>query len=173
MIRDFLEQLFAGSWNRLRRRHRGAWQETGSLDLGLRVFDEQVSRGHVSMSSTRRTMHVAVLGKTGSGKSSFLRYLAEQDIEADRGFAYFDLHGDATPLLLRAINARERRELSASERQTHHYRTCRPDCFNWSQSLGIGYLDFVRVTEFAQVLKQRWGLDHFGARTEELLRNSL
>jgi hypothetical protein len=33
--------------------------------------------------------------------------------------------------------------------------------------------DFVRIAEFAQLLKQRWHLDHFGARTDELLRNSL
>jgi len=33
--------------------------------------------------------------------------------------------------------------------------------------------DFVRIAEFAEVLKQRWGLDHFGARTDELLRNAL
>jgi DNA helicase HerA-like ATPase len=44
-------------------------------------------------------MHIAVLGKTGTGKSSFLRYLSQQDIEADRGFLYFDLHGDAAPFL--------------------------------------------------------------------------
>src|SRR5581483_6159988 len=32
---------------------------------------------------------------------------------------------------------------------------------------------FVQIAEFAALLKQRWHLDSFGARTEELLRNSL
>jgi hypothetical protein len=32
--------------------------------------------------------------------------------------------------------------------------------------------DFVRIAEFAEIVKQRAGLDHFGARTEELLRNA-
>jgi hypothetical protein len=32
---------------------------------------------------------------------------------------------------------------------------------------------FVQIAEFAQVLKQRWHLESFGARTDELLRNSL
>src|SRR5581483_6548517 len=32
---------------------------------------------------------------------------------------------------------------------------------------------FVQLSEFAAVLKQRWHLDAFGARTEELLRSSL
>jgi hypothetical protein len=37
-----------------------------------------------------------------------VKYMSQQDIEADRGFVYFDLHGDATPFLLRTIAARER-----------------------------------------------------------------
>jgi hypothetical protein len=32
---------------------------------------------------------------------------------------------------------------------------------------------FVQIAEFAQILKQRWHLDSFGARTDELLRNGL
>src|SRR5216684_3970024 len=87
-----------------KRRHEGR-----ATTLGLRVFDDQVTRRPVVLSTTARTMHVAVLGKSGSGKSSLLKYMSQQDIEADRGFVYFDLHGDATPFLLRTINARERR----------------------------------------------------------------
>lgn len=33
--------------------------------------------------------------------------------------------------------------------------------------------DFVRIAELAQILKNRWHLDTFGARTDELLRNAL
>jgi hypothetical protein len=46
-------------------------------------------------------------------------------------------------------------------------------------SVGLNFLEFsgqsnfVLIAEFARILKQRWGLEHFGARTEELLRNSL
>jgi hypothetical protein len=47
----------------------------------------------------RRTMHIAVLVKTGTGESSFLGYLSQQDIEADRGFLYFEFHGDAALFL--------------------------------------------------------------------------
>src|SRR5438552_16191348 len=173
MIR-YLEQLIAALWNRLGRRQRGTWQEDGSLDLGFRVVDGQISRRHVSMSTTRRTMHIAVLGKTGSGKSSFLRYLAQQDIAADQGFLYFDLHGDATPFLLKTINARERRL-----RRHLSDKLILIEPADSIVSVGLNPLesessaDFVRISEFAQVLKQRWALDHFGARTDELLRNTL
>jgi len=170
-----LEKLFAAIWNRLRGRRRGAWsEERGSLDLGFRVVDGQVTKRHVGLSNMRRTMHIAVLGKTGTGKSSLLRYLSEQDIEADRGFAYFDLHGDATPDLLRTINARERR---LRRHLSHKLILIEPA--DPIVSVGLNPLesesatDFVRISEFAQVLKQRWALDHFGARTDELLRNTL
>ncbi len=172
-MKSFIEQLVAAIWNRLRRRDRGARHETRSLDLGSRIVDGQVTRWHVGLSSARRAMHIAVLGKTGTGKSSFLRYLSQQDIEADRGFLYFDLHGDATPFLLQVINARERRL-----RRHLSDKLIVIDPADPIYSVGFNPLeqettDFVRISEFAAVLKLRWGLDHFGARTDELLRNAL
>lgn len=170
---NFIEQLVATLWNRLRRRERGAWQETKSLDLGFRVVDGQVTRWHVGLSKARRAMHIAVLGKTGTGKSSFLRYLSQQDIEAERGFLYFDLHGDATPFLLRTINARERRLHRHLSDKLILIEPADPLVSVGFNPLEQEVPDFVRTAEFAAVLKQRWALDHFGARTDELLRNSL
>jgi len=138
------------------------------------VRDGDVTRRHVKLSNVRRAMHIAVLGKTGTGKSSLLRYLAQQDIEADRGFLYFDLHGDATPFLLQTINARERRLRRHLSDKLILVEPADPYV-----SVGLNPLeqelspDFVRVAEFAEVLKQRWALDRFGARTDELLRNTL
>jgi energy-coupling factor transporter ATP-binding protein EcfA2 len=168
----FLEQLIAALFNRLRGRRAQARFEGGALDLGFAVVDGQVTRSHCSLTNQRRTMHIAVLGKTGSGKSSLLRYLAQQDIAADRGFLYFDLHGDATPFLLRTINARERREHRHLSDKLVIIEPADP-----LVSVGLNPLeqgeDFVRIAEFAQVLRERWHLDSFGARTDELLRNSL
>lgn len=168
----FFEQLMAAIWNRLRKRGGEARNEGGGLDLGLRVTDGHATRWHLRLSNERRAMHIAVLGKTGSGKSSLLRYLSQQDIEAGRGFIYFDLHGDATPFLLRTINARERRE-----RRHLSDKLVLVSPADRELSVGLNPLehaeDFVRISEFTQVLRQRWSLDHFGARTDELLRNSL
>jgi len=169
----FFEQFIAGIWNRLKKRGDRVREERGSLDLGLRVADGQVSKRHFEMSSSGRAMHMAVLGKTGTGKSSFIRHLAEQDIEAGRGFVYFDLHGDATPFLLRKINAKERKH-----RQHLSDKLILIDPADPIVSVGFNPLeqtseDFVRITDFTQVLRERWSLDHFGARTDELLRNTL
>jgi hypothetical protein len=137
------------------------------------MSDGQITRRHVTLSNARRAMHMAVLGKTGSGKSSFLRYLAEQDIEAGRGFVYFDLHGDATPLLMRTINAKERRLRKHLSDKLILIEPADPIVSVGLNPLEAESPDFVRIAEFAQVLRQRWHLDHFGARTDELLRNSL
>lgn len=169
-----LEKLIAGIWNHFRERVRGARrEERGVLDLGFRVTDGQATRHHVRLSSQQRMRHIVVLGKTGSGKSFLLRHLGQQDIEAGRGFIYFDLHGDATPYLLQVINARERRE-----RRHLSDRTIVIDPADPIMSVGLNPLeqespDFVRIAEVAEILKRYWGLDHFGARTDELLRNSL
>ena len=86
---------------------------------------------------------------------------------------YFDLHGDATPFLLRAI-ARE--EWKREEDLSGRLIVISPG--DLEMSVGLNPLedadpDFARIAEFAEVLRQRWGLDHFGARTDELLRNAL
>jgi Helicase HerA, central domain len=169
----FLEQFIAAIWNRIRQRGTRARNENAGIDLGFRVVDDTATRRQVTLSNTRRSMHIAVLGKTGSGKSSLLRHLAEQDIWEDRGFLYFDLHGDATPFLLGTINARERREHRHLSEKLIIIEPADP-----AVSVGLNPLegqgtDFVRIAEFSQVLKERWHLDSFGARTDELLRNSL
>ena len=170
---NFLEELFSSAWNRLRDRHSGAGKETAGLSLGYEVREDEVSRRQYTLSCTRRSTHVAVLGKTGSGKSSLLRRMAQADIDAGRGFIWFDLHGDATPFLLRTIANRERKiERHLSDRVVLIAPADR------EYSVGFNPLeaespDFVRIAEFAAILKQRWALDHFGARTDELLRNVL
>ena len=172
IMEQFLEQLLVGLWNRLQGRGRGARSEMSGLDLGFRVVDGHAGKRHEALSNTRRAMHMAVLGKTGTGKSSLLRHLMAQDIAADRGFLVLDIHGELTPFILRTVNARERAEhchlsdklivVSPGDRE---------------MSVGLNPLegadDFVRVAEFSQILRERWALDHFGARTDELLRNSL
>jgi len=172
MIR-FLENIIVAIWNRLVARRRGARSGGGSLDLGYRVADGRPTRSRVTLTSRERMRHLVVLGKTGSGKSYLLRHMSEQDIEKNRGFIYLDLHGDATPFLLRRINARERRE--------HHHLSDRlilVDPADPFMSVGLNPLqqetpDFVAIAEVAEILKRHWGLDHFGARTDELLRNAL
>jgi hypothetical protein len=170
---NFLEQLVSSLWNRLRGYRKRARSVAFGISLGFMVVDEEVTGRRVGLSQVQRTMHVAILGKTGSGKSYQLRLMAKQDIEAGRGFVYFDLHGDATPFLLQTIAAQE---LNLNQHLHEKLIVIAPADREFS--VGLNPLEqtevsFVRITEFSQILKRRWGLDHFGARTDELLRNAL
>src|ERR1700744_1623108 len=170
---NFLEHLLSSIWNRLTDRRKEAREQAAGISLGLQVLDDAATRRAYTLTCQTRTTHVAVLGKTGSGKSSLLRSMAQQDLAAGRGFIWFDLHGDATPFLLRTIAERERKlQRHLSDRVVLISPADR------EVSVGFNPLeqespDFVRIAEFAAILKQRWGLDHFGARTDELLRNAL
>src|SRR5258708_2414601 len=146
-----------------------------ALDLGFRVYDEQVTRVRISIPNNRRAEHIAVLGKTGTGKSSLLRFFLKQDIQAGRGFACFDLHGDLTAFVLSTLAAQEK-----SLKRHFSDRLIIIEPADSEYSIGLNPLGhrggserFVQIAEFAHILKQRWHLDAFGARTDEILRNSL
>jgi hypothetical protein len=169
----FLEKLIAMIWNRLRRRGNKAREhERGTLTLGFRIAEGQVTKRQTTLSNPRRTTHLAVLGKTGTGKSSFLRNLSAQDILAGRGFIYFDLHGDTTPFLLGTVAEHERRLGRDLSEKLIVIDPSDPLVSVGFNPLESESFDFVRIIDFTQVLQQRWSLE-FGARTDELLRNSL
>jgi len=173
MIR-FLEHIAIRIWNWLNsQRSRGAKESASMTAIGFLVAEDQVTRRQVGLSQVRRTMHVAVLGKTGSGKSSLLRHMAQADIRAGRGFLYFDQHGDATPFLLRTIADEETRQQEPLDDRLILIAPADREYSVGLNPLEQADVSFVRIAEISQILRRRWGLDHFGARTDELLRNAL
>lgn len=160
MIR-FFEQLVISIWNFLNRPRKGKTDATGMV-VGYEVVEGQTTGRRVTLSHTRRTMHVAVLGKTGSGKSSLLRSMCLQDIAAGRGFLFFDLHGEDTKFILKAIAARERELKAHLSDRLIVISPADPGCSVGLNPLEQAEPDFVQIAEFAEILKVRWGLDHFG-----------
>ena len=170
-----LENLISKTWNRLVAPNKQTREAGGYLDLGFQVIDGEVKRSRGYLPDSKRCEHVAILGKTGQGKSFFLRYLSSQDIRARRGFVFFDLHGDTMPFLLRLIAAEEQQTRTDLSDRLIVIEPADPEF-----SIGLNVLEaqagqqsYTQLAEFAQILKVRWNLDSFGARTEELLRNSL
>src|SRR5579872_2584297 len=171
---SFFEQLFSWGWNRMVAKPAHP-TNPNSLSLGFLVMDGQTTPTKMVIPQIKRAEHMAILGRTGTGKSSLLRYLASQDISFGRGFLFFDLHGDATPVLLQLLAQKER---TAREDLSARVIIIEPGDPEFSVGLNIleptaAQHSFVQIAEFAGLLKQRWHLDSFGARTEELLRNSL
>jgi len=174
-VNNFLEKYIARLWNRRMSDRSSGPLHRDLLDIGTRIVDGCPVGGRVGIAQNRRAEHLALLGKTGAGKSYLVRRLAEQDVAAGRGFEFFDLHGDVTPFLLKVIAMRERvlkKDLS------DHLIVIDPA--DSQHSVGLNPLEiddgndrFMKIAEFSQILKERWRLDTFGARTDEVLRNSL
>lgn len=114
-----------------------------------------------------RLSHVYVIGKTGTGKSTLLHRLAQQDLFAQRGFCLVDPHGDLADRI--AADAA---------------RSQRSDVLYWnvpdpSSPYGYNPLRHVRhdkiplaVAGVLDAFKKLWD-DAWGVRMEHILRNAL
>jgi hypothetical protein len=71
------------------------------LHLGYNIYRGKRTEIHSGDDDRRR--HLYVIGKTGSGKSYLLRYMALQDIEAGKGICVIDPHGDLVDSIMGSI----------------------------------------------------------------------
>ena len=114
-----------------------------------------------------RLFHLYAIGKTGTGKSTLLETLLKQDIEAGRGFALIDPHGDLAERV--ATYAREMRPesliyLNAADRN-------QPFGYNPLRKVTPSKIPLA-VSGLLEVFKKRWS-DAWGVRMEHVLRNAL
>src|SRR5689334_972875 len=157
--------LFAGL--RRKRLKVGLW-------LGYEIQDGHTTRKKVFLANIRRAEHLSITGKTGTGKSYFLRSLIAQDLEQRNGFVLFDVHGDLTPYVLQAVRNQERKTGQDLSKKLIIIDPSDPESscgFNVLE--GRGEQNIYRlISEFTHILQNRWGQE-FGPRTLELLSNSL
>ena len=114
-----------------------------------------------------RLSHIFEVGKTGVGKSTMLELLAREDIDAGRGFALIDPHGDLTERMVAAVPAESRRQLV--------YLNA-PDA---AQPFGYNPLRRVRedliplaASGLMETFRKLWPLA-WGVRMEHVLRSSI
>jgi hypothetical protein len=77
------------------------WNMKDQIDIGIRsVWGGTKPFG---LSRADRRQHLYTVGKTGTGKSTLLKNLIVQDVEAGEGVAVIDPHGDLAEELLESI----------------------------------------------------------------------
>ena len=65
-----------------------------TLDLGWYYSETKEDYQLAKIAEKDRATHLYVIGATGTGKTKFLEYLINQDIEKGNGFGVIDPHGD-------------------------------------------------------------------------------
>lgn len=114
-----------------------------------------------------RLMHTYIVGKTGTGKSTMMKTMFMQDVEAGRGACVLDPHGDLVESIYRSIPERRKDDII--------YLNI-PD-----ESLRLRYNPFKRVSvekrslvasSILDVFKKLWS-DAWGVKLEHILRNAI
>ena len=114
-----------------------------------------------------RLFHLYAIGKTGTGKTTLLETLIRQDIEAGRGCALIDPHGDLVERIAGWVPAGRREDLL--------YLNA-PDA---AQQFGYNPLKRVHpnaiplaASGLLEAFKKHWA-DAWGVRMEHILRNAI
>jgi len=113
-----------------------------------------------------RLAHMYVIGKTGVGKSTMLETLIRQDLEASRGVAVFDPHGDLVERVAR--DALTRRD------DVTYFNAPDPKGalgFNPLEQVGPAHRSLAAAGLLDAFRKIWW--DSWGPRLEHILRNAL
>ncbi len=112
-----------------------------------------------------RRLHMYVIGKTGTGKSTLLKTLALQDIEHGEGFALLDPHGDLAAELVSLVPLDRQEDLI--------YLDVPDRSFSWHFNPFAGIPrenQALAAAGMVEVFKKLWP-DEWGPRLEHLLRN--
>ena len=114
-----------------------------------------------------RTRHIYVIGKTGTGKSTFLENLVVQDIQNGEGFAFIDPHGKSANLLLDYIPENRINDVLYFA----PFDLANPVSFNVMEDIGPDKRHLV-AAGLMSAFKKIW-VDAWSARMEYILNNTI
>lgn len=122
----------------------------------------------VRISRSDRLMHVALLGPTGTGKSTLMINMALQDVAAGDGLALLDPKADMAADLLARLPERRWGDVVV----INPADTARTVGFNVLASDGSEYGRDMAVDHVLHVFREQWAA-FWGPRTEAVLRSGL
>lgn len=147
---------------------------SGTLDLGWYWSENKEEFQRAKIAEEDRATHFYVIGATGTGKTKFLEFLIQQDIENKNGFGVIDPHGDLIEdikgfLILHYTPT----DADISDRVV----LIDPTDPNFTVTFNpLEKISNVSIAEQANELvgsfKKIWS-DSWGVRMEDLMRNSL
>lgn len=140
------------------------------VNNGITTFAKTNFRGQERVFGIKhddRRRHFYVVGKTGSGKTTMIQNMAVQDIQAGRGVAIVDPHGEFAETVLKAVPSGRINDVIYFNPADQDY----PIAFNVMEKVEPAYRHLV-ASGLVGVFKKIWA-DSWGPRLEYLLRNAI
>ena len=133
--------------------------------FGLTSFRNERKKFGIKTDDRRR--HFYCIGKTGMGKSNLMENMAIQDIQAGRGIAYVDPHGEGAEKLLDFVPAERINDVIYFNPADLDY----PIAFNVMEKVDFRYRHLI-AGGLMGVFKKVWP-DVWSARMEYILNNTI
>ena len=142
-----------------------AVKEPGMAVLGQLKFRERRERFGIRADDRRR--HLAIIGKTGMGKTTLLQQLIVSDIRAGRGLALVDPHGDLADAILEHVPRQRTNEVIVFDAGDREFPLAfNPLACEWPEQRPLV------ASGVVSAFKKLYG-DSWGPRMEHILRNAL
>lgn len=138
---------------------------TGLL-LGLNIY--RGVRTEIRIARDDRRRHMYIIGRTGTGKSEFMKGLARQDIEAGEGIAVIDPHGDLIDDLLKYVPKSRAEDVILFE----PFDMERPMGLNMLEAKSEEEKDFA-VQEMIEIFYKLFPPEMIGPMFEHNMRNAM
>jgi hypothetical protein len=114
-----------------------------------------------------RRRHIYIIGKTGMGKSTLLENMIFADIQAGRGLAVVDPHGDLADAVMNFIPARRSNDVIIFDPSDRDF----PVAFNMLENIDPA-LNTITASGLVGIFKKIYG-ESWGPRLEHILRNTI
>jgi hypothetical protein len=135
------------------------------VHLGVNVYRGKETNVHFL--DKDRTRHHYVIGKSGTGKSNFISYMARQDIKDGKGICVIDPHGDLIEDILQYIPKERAKDVIIFDPSD----TERPMGLNILEANTSAEMDLVS-SQATEIFIKLFGDEIFGPRIQHYFRNA-